>query len=107
MFSPDVGIGDWIFEDLNGDGSLSTAIYPDGDHVVLADEDPRYEFGINFNAAYRGFDFTMFWQGVFQQAHQQAYGIVVDLIDKTLRHHRHGERHKHSCSIPNVTLHKV
>src|SRR5690625_1277193 len=84
MFSPDVGIGDWIFEDLNGDGSLSTAIYPDGDHVVLADEDPRYEFGINFNAAYRGFDFTMFCKEFYNNTICLMVRLLKVRITRTL-----------------------
>ena len=68
-WNPQVGIGDIIYEDLTGDGSLSQSLYPDGDQYVMGNEDPRYEFGINFSAAYRGFDFSMFWQGVLQQEH--------------------------------------
>ncbi|MEX0773192.1 MAG: TonB-dependent receptor [Balneolales bacterium] len=65
-----VGIGDIIFEDLNKDGSLTAAIYPEGDEYIIANEDPRYEFGINLSSSYKGFDFSMFWQGVMQQYHQ-------------------------------------
>lgn len=69
VISDNVDIGDIIYEDLNGDGELTPALYPDGDQYVMANEDPRYEFGVNFSASYRGFDFTMFWQGVMQQYH--------------------------------------
>lgn len=67
--NPNAGIGDIIYEDLTGNGSLAGALYPEGDQVIMGNEDPRYEFGINFSAAYRGFDFSMFWQGVLQQYH--------------------------------------
>src|SRR5690625_64824 len=106
-FSPDVGIGDWIFEDLNGDGSLSTAIYPDGDHVVLADEDPRYEFGINFNAAYRGFDFTMFWQGVLQQYHMLDGALVEGPNNQNFIHQKMVEERYHPELNPNGTWPRV
>lgn len=67
QISPNVDIGDIIYEDLTGDGALTATLFPNGDHVVLGNEDPRYEVGFNFSASYRGFDFGMFWQGVLQQ----------------------------------------
>ncbi len=67
--NPNVGIGDIIYEDLNGDGEISQSLFPAGDQYVMGNEDPRYEFGIRFNASYRGFDFSMFWQGVLRQQH--------------------------------------
>nr|WKN35434.1 TonB-dependent receptor [Tunicatimonas sp. TK19036] len=66
---PSVGIGDIIYEDVNGDGVISQSIYPGGDQVIIGNEDPRFEFGINFSASYRGFDFSMFWQGVLKKWH--------------------------------------
>jgi len=66
---PSVGIGDIIYEDLNGDGEISQSIFPGGDQKIIANEDPRYQFGVNFSATYRGFDFSMFWQGVLQKYH--------------------------------------
>lgn len=67
--SPNATIGDIIYEDLNDDGALIAALYPEGDQYIMANEDPRYEFAINFNASYKGFDFTMFWQGVLEKYH--------------------------------------
>ncbi|WP_073067684.1 SusC/RagA family TonB-linked outer membrane protein [Fodinibius roseus] len=68
--NPNAGIGDIIYKDLNGDGNLSQSLAVDGgDQVIMGNEDPRYEFGVNFNASYRGFDFSMFWQGVLKQHH--------------------------------------
>ena len=67
--NPNAGIGDIIYEDLNGDGEITQSLYPAGDQYVMANEDPRYEFGVRFNASYLGFDISMFWQGVLQQQH--------------------------------------
>ncbi|SMO52731.1 TonB-linked outer membrane protein, SusC/RagA family [Fodinibius sediminis] len=68
--NPNAGIGDIIYKDLNGDGNLSQSLASDGgDQIIMGNEDPRYEFGINFNATYKGFDFGMFWQGVLEQYH--------------------------------------
>jgi TonB-linked SusC/RagA family outer membrane protein len=65
--NPKVRIGDIIYEDLNGDGVISQSLFPRGDQYIMANEDPRYEFGIRFNASYHGFDLAMFWQGVLNQ----------------------------------------
>jgi TonB-linked SusC/RagA family outer membrane protein len=67
--NPNVTIGDIIYEDLNGDGEISQSLFPAGDQYIMGNEDPRYEFGVRFNASYRGFDFGMFWQGVLRQKH--------------------------------------
>jgi len=67
--SDNVDYGDIIYEDLNDDGTHTSALYPEGDQIIVGNEDPRYEFGVNFNASFRGFDFSMFWQGVLQQYH--------------------------------------
>lgn len=106
-FSPDVGIGDWIFEDVDGDGSLSTALYPDGDHIVIADEDPRYEFGINFSMAYRGFDFTMFWQGVLQQYHLLDGALIEGPNNQNFIHQTMVEERFHRELNPNGTWPRV
>lgn len=66
---PSVGIGDIIYEDVNGDGEISQSIAPGGDQVIIGNEDPRYEFGINMSASFKGFDFSMFWQGVLRKQH--------------------------------------
>ncbi len=66
---PSVTIGDIIYEDLNGDGVISQSPYPAGDQYIMGNEDPRYEFGVRFSASYKGFDFSMFWQGVLRQQH--------------------------------------
>ncbi|WP_073002001.1 TonB-dependent receptor [Mariniphaga anaerophila] len=66
---PQVTTGDIIYKDLNNDGVISQTLYPTGDQLVIANEDPRYEFGINVNASYKAFDFTMFLQGVLQKWH--------------------------------------
>jgi TonB-linked SusC/RagA family outer membrane protein len=66
---PQVSMGDIIYEDLNGDGVISQALYPAGDQYVMGDEDPRYEYGISATANYKSFDFSMFWQGVLKKYH--------------------------------------
>lgn len=61
----EIGIGDAKFKDVNGDGQIS--LYGNngnGDVVKLGTIDPRYIYGINLNADYKGFDLSIFFQGV-------------------------------------------
>lgn len=54
----DVGAGDLIYKDQNGDGKI------DGnDRVYLGSPDPKFIFGLTTNFSYKNFDLNMFWQG--------------------------------------------
>lgn len=59
--------GDVQYKDLNNDGRIdygdSTSDNP-GDRKVIGNSTPRYTFGLNMGLDYRGFDFSMLWQGV-------------------------------------------
>lgn len=69
--SSQLGLGDSMFEDINGDGKLS-AVDDDGndaDIVPLGTIQPRYTFGVNLTAAYKGWDFSAFIQGVGKRTH--------------------------------------
>ncbi|WP_086476946.1 SusC/RagA family TonB-linked outer membrane protein [Arenibacter amylolyticus] len=59
--------GDVHYKDLNGDGRIdygdSTTDNP-GDRKVIGNSTPRYSFGFNAGLDYKGFDFSMLWQGV-------------------------------------------
>lgn len=57
---------DQLTVDSNGDGILDAAdgvINPD-DRVILGDPFPRYSYALNLNADYKGFDFSILFQGV-------------------------------------------
>ncbi|WP_373512499.1 SusC/RagA family TonB-linked outer membrane protein [Persicitalea sp.] len=51
--------GDIRFKDLNGDGVINGS-----DRDYLGSYIPKFSYGLNFNGSYKGFDFTMFFQGV-------------------------------------------
>ncbi|WP_198045131.1 SusC/RagA family TonB-linked outer membrane protein [Spirosoma montaniterrae] len=51
--------GDFRYKDLNGDGRLNNS-----DRTYLGSPVPKFEYGAIFNASYRGFDLSMFIQGV-------------------------------------------
>ena len=63
----DIGIGDAMYKDLNGDGKIS--VYSDkpgedGDVINAGNTSPRYTFGINLGASFKNFDIGIFIQGV-------------------------------------------
>lgn len=61
------GPGDVKFVDANGDGKLdkgTQTLDDHGDLVVIGNSTPRYEYGIRLGADYKGFDLSMFFQGV-------------------------------------------
>ncbi|SDD67971.1 TonB-linked outer membrane protein, SusC/RagA family [Pricia antarctica] len=69
-------IGDIIYKDVNGDGVISQSLAPGGDQIIIGNEDPRYEFGIRASASFKGFDLSMFWQGVGKQYHTLDGALV-------------------------------
>ena len=63
MFSP----GDVKFKDVDGDGQItdgsrSTDDY--GDLEIIGNSTPRFEYGLRLGADYKGFDLSIFFQGV-------------------------------------------
>lgn len=58
-----LSVGDAKYKDLDGNGKLTES--GDGsDMVYLGDANPRYSFGLNLGFDYKGFDLSMFIQGV-------------------------------------------
>ena len=50
--------GRFVYKDVNGDG-----ITNDDDRTYIGSPHPDFTYGINLNAAYKGFDFSLFIQG--------------------------------------------
>lgn len=62
--------GDIMYRDLNGDGKIDwgNSTYDDlGDMKVIGNDTPRYMFGLNLGADWKGFDFSIFFQGVMKR----------------------------------------
>lgn len=51
--------GDIRFRDINGDGKIDA-----NDRTYLGSYLPKFNYGANFSASYKNFDFTMYLQGV-------------------------------------------
>ncbi|MDO5979099.1 SusC/RagA family TonB-linked outer membrane protein [Flavivirga spongiicola] len=58
--NPSTKPGDIKFKDINGDGIISA----DNDREFIGSSIPDLTYGISFSADYKGFDFSMLFQGV-------------------------------------------
>ena len=58
MIQPNAVPGDVRFVDVNGDGVIDA-----DDRTKIGKGMPDWTFGINLNATFKGFDFSMLWQG--------------------------------------------
>ncbi|MNI35608.1 hypothetical protein D3C73_896370 [compost metagenome] len=59
--------GDIRFVDLNNDGTIFTGnntLANPGDRSIIGNNNRRFQFGFNGNAAYKNFDFSFFINGV-------------------------------------------
>lgn len=62
--------GDIMYADLNHDNKISWGAWTledHGDTKIIGNSTPRYLFGIDLNAAWKGFDFRCFFQGVMKR----------------------------------------
>lgn len=67
--------GDIMYKDLNGDGRINTGDYTDknpGDWKIIGNSTPRYQFGFDITADWKGFDFRAFFQGVMKRDYWQG-----------------------------------
>lgn len=59
--------GDIMYKDLDGDNKITTGknnANDPGDRRIIGNSTPRYRFGLNLGGDYKGFDFSIFFQGV-------------------------------------------
>lgn len=56
---PGAAPGDIRFKDITGDGVING-----DDRVILGNPIPKFTYGLSFDAAYKGFDLSVFFQGV-------------------------------------------
>lgn len=56
----EVWYGDYIFEDINGDGVIDTS-----DETIIGDPNPDFTFGIGNTFSWKGFDLTIFLNGSY------------------------------------------
>ncbi len=76
----DFGPGDVKFKDLNGDGEIDNGdgtIDNPGDMKIIGNSTPRYNYGLRLGADYKGFDFSIFFQGTGQRAIWGNGGLAI------------------------------
>ncbi len=64
------GAGDIMYKDLNGDGKIDNGkntLDDHGDLKVIGNSKPRYQFSLDLNASWKGFDVRVFFQGVMKR----------------------------------------
>lgn len=66
--------GDIMYKDLNGDGKIDNGgnKYDEmGDYKKIGNDTPRFLFGLDLSADYKGFDVRAFFQGVMKRDYWQ------------------------------------
>lgn len=74
------GAGDIMYADLNGDGKISRGnktMADHGDLKKIGNSTPRYNFGLNLDAAWKGFDLKVFFQGVLKRDYMPGGGSTM------------------------------
>ncbi len=74
------GAGDIMYKDLNGDGRIdggTNTVLDPGDRKVIGNSTPRYNFGLNLDAAYKGLDLKVFFQGTMKRDYMPGGGTTL------------------------------
>jgi len=61
--------GDMMYKDIDGDGKITRGTSKNalGDLKIIGNQQPRYRFGLNLYAQWKGIDVTAFFQGVLKR----------------------------------------
>ena len=74
------GAGDIMYADKNGDNVINSGantLNDHGDKVLLGNSTPRYNFGLNLDAAWKGFDLKVFFQGTLKRDYMPSSGATM------------------------------
>ncbi|MBS9525640.1 TonB-dependent receptor [Litoribacter alkaliphilus] len=105
IFATSVQPGDLKYVDRNNDGQIDY----ENDRFVLGNSFPRYTFGFTYSAAFKGFDFSIFIQGVGER-HQWIRGEIVEAFHNNNEgpvFERHLDRwtpNNHDALYPRLTV---
>lgn len=70
--------GDVMYADIDGNGQIDSGTWTlgdSGDYRVIGNSTPRYNFGLNLDFAWKGFDLKVFMQGTMKRDYE-ASGAV-------------------------------
>ena len=76
--------GDIMYADLDGKPGITEGartLEDHGDLKVIGNNTPRYQFGIDLSADWKGFDFRAFFQGVMKRDFWQSSNMFWGVID--------------------------
>lgn len=65
---------------MNGDGQISRGnktLADHGDLKKIGNSTPRYNFGLNLDAAWKGFDLKLFFQGTMKRDYMPGSGSTM------------------------------
>ena len=88
LYNGEWGPGDVKYKDLDESGKIDigdNTLDKPGDRKIIGNSSPRYTYGITLDAAYKGFDFSVFFQGVgkrdimFGADANYFWGVVGDI----------------------------
>lgn len=71
--------GDILYVDKNGDGIINkgkNTTSDSGDMMVIGNDTKRLQYGITAGASYKGFDFSLFMQGVGKRDLWRSNGLI-------------------------------
>ncbi|MDO5664729.1 MAG: TonB-dependent receptor [Bacteroidia bacterium] len=74
------GVGDIMYKDINGDGKIDfgrKTLDEPGDVKIIGNSTPRYNFGLNLDFAYKGFDLKIFTQGTLKRDYMPGGGTTI------------------------------
>lgn len=74
------GAGDIMYADLDNNGIISNmdnTLANHGDKIKLGNSNPRYNFGLNIDAAWKGFDLKVFFQGTLKRDYMPGEGSTM------------------------------
>ena len=92
------GIGRIRFRDIDGDGKITT-----DDRTWIGVADPDFVYGLNFSAAYKQWDFSMFWNGVSGgTANVQSTKLYTDFYGAAFTGENNGKRTLDAWSPTNT-----
>ena len=78
------GAGDIMYKDLDGKPGItegSRTLEDHGDLKVIGNNTPRYQFGIDLTADFKGFDFRAFFQGVMKRDIWNGTNMMFGVIE--------------------------
>ncbi|WP_148477614.1 SusC/RagA family TonB-linked outer membrane protein [Parabacteroides johnsonii] len=91
-----VAPGDIKYRDITGDNIINAE-----DQQIIGSTIPRYTYSFNINLAYKGIDFSMFWQGVGKADGYLNSSAIIPFFNGGTVH----EQHKDRWTIENQNIH--